>query len=70
MSNYIKNILNEVPPGMRGKATTPAASYLLETNQHCLKLTEDEAQFFHYTVAKLLFLCKRGVLISKQTLDL
>jgi hypothetical protein len=58
---------------MRDKATTPAASYyLFETNQYCPKLTEDEARFFHYfvakllfhffhhLVAKLLFLCNRG----------
>jgi hypothetical protein len=43
MTKYCENILNEVPPEMRGKATTPAASYLLETNQNCPKLTEDEA---------------------------
>jgi hypothetical protein len=36
MTNYIKNILREVPPGMRGKATTPASSYLFETNQHVI----------------------------------
>jgi hypothetical protein len=59
MTKYIENILNEVPPEMRGKATTPT-SYLFETNQHCPKLTEDEAQFFHYLVAK--------ILISRQPL--
>jgi hypothetical protein len=60
MTKYIENILIEVPPEMQDKATTPVASYLFETNQHCPKLTESEAQFFHYFVAKLLFLCKRG----------
>jgi hypothetical protein len=60
MTKYIESILNEVPPEMWGKATTAAAPYLFETNQHCPKLTEDEAQFFHYLIAKLSFLCKRG----------
>jgi hypothetical protein len=59
MTKYIENILNKVPPKMRGKATNPGASYLFETNQHCPKLTEDEAQFYHYLVSKLLFICKR-----------
>jgi hypothetical protein len=35
------------------KAKTPAASSLFETNQYCLNLTEEEAQFFHYLVATL-----------------
>jgi len=60
MRDYITRILDEVPPEMRGKATTPAATYLFDTNESCAKLSEEEARFFHYLVAKLLFLSKRG----------
>jgi hypothetical protein len=60
MREYISRILDEVPPEMRGRATSPAATYLFDTNDSCPKLTEEEARFFHYIVAKLLFLCKRG----------
>jgi Reverse transcriptase (RNA-dependent DNA polymerase) len=60
MKDYVKKILDKIPFEMKGKATTPAATYLFDVNCNCPKLTEDESQFFHYMVAKLLFLCKRG----------
>ena len=60
MREYISRILDEVPPEMRGKATTPAAAYLFDINESCAKLDEEQARFFHYVVAKLLFLSKRG----------
>jgi hypothetical protein len=61
MKVYVQKILDEIPFEMKGKATTPAASYLFDINDNCPKLTEYESQFFHYMVAKyLLFLCKRG----------
>ena len=59
MREYITKILDEVPPEMRGRATTPAAAYLFDINENCAKLTEEEARFFHYLVAKLLFLCNQ-----------
>jgi hypothetical protein len=62
-------MLIEAAPEIRGKPTTPAASYLAETNQHCPKSTEDEAQFFHYLAAKMLFLCKRRCLEIQTAIE-
>jgi hypothetical protein len=59
MREYITRILEEVPIVMRGRATTP--DYLFNTNEACMKLTEKkETRFFHYMVAKLWFLSKKG----------
>jgi len=46
MKEYILRILDEVPAEMRGRATTPAAVYLFNTNIKCAKLTETEARLF------------------------
>jgi hypothetical protein len=45
---------------MEGIATTPAASHLFQIRDESMKLDQEDAAFFHTTVAKLLFLCKRG----------
>jgi hypothetical protein len=57
---YITRLLEEVSVEMRRRATTPAAKYLFNTNEAFMKFTEKEARFFHYMVAKLLSLSKRG----------
>jgi hypothetical protein len=60
MRDYVSKILEELPKDMEGTATTPAASHLFQIRDESMKLDEEAAAFFHTTVAKLLFLCKRG----------
>jgi hypothetical protein len=45
---------------MDGTATSPAADYLFKIVDGIETLDETTSEFFHATVAKLLFLCKRG----------
>ena len=51
--------MEEVPYDMNGTAKTPAANHLLNVNDRAIKLQKDKADFFHYIVAKLLYLCRR-----------
>ena len=44
---------------MDGLATTPASSYLFNTDPGCKKLCKEQEQLFHHLVAKLLYLSKR-----------
>jgi hypothetical protein len=61
MTDYIKNILNEVPGDMDGVAATPAANHLFAVNEvDPVKLDPAGATTFHHIVAQLLFLCKRA----------
>ena len=60
MAKSIKAMLQDMPEDMNGWANTPAATHLFETNEDAKKLTEKEAQFFHTTTAKMLFMCKRA----------
>ena len=60
MREYIEKISEDFPKGYDGTATTPAASYLFEVNQHCKKLTNKQRDEFHHIVAQLLFLCKQA----------
>ena len=60
MVDYVKKMIDEVPPEMDGSAVTPAAPYLFEVSETAAKLPEKTAEFFHYLTAKLLFLCKRA----------
>eukprot|EP00957_Ditylum_brightwellii_P118003 9000008-Ditylum_brightwellii.AAC.1 len=60
MLDYIMNLLADLPEEYEGEAATPAANHLHEVNDDAEKLNEEEAQFFHHVVAKLLFLCKRA----------
>ena len=59
MTDYLKKILNDLPSKYQGRAITPAAKHLFEVNNTTRKLSEKDAQAFHTTVEKLLFLCKR-----------
>jgi len=43
---------------MEGLATTPASSYLFNTDPGCKKLWEEQGQLFHHLVAKSLYLSK------------
>jgi len=58
MYNYIDKMLEELPTKMGGLVTTPASSYLFNTDPGCKKLNNDEGQLFHHLVAKLLYLSK------------
>jgi hypothetical protein len=60
MTEYIKKIHDEMPEDMDGTATSPAAAYLFHIDENVENLDEATSEFFHATVAKLLFLCKRA----------
>jgi hypothetical protein len=60
MVDYVDKILEEMPKEMDGTATLPAAEYLFKIIDGVQTLDEPTSEFFHATVAKLLFLCKRG----------
>jgi hypothetical protein len=60
MRAYLTKIDEEMPEDMAGTATSPAAAYLFSIKEGVPDLDEPTAEFFHATVAKLLFLCKRG----------
>jgi hypothetical protein len=60
MIAYIIKILEEMPKDMDGTATLPAAEYLFKIVDGVELLNKATSEFFHATVAKLPFLCKRG----------
>jgi hypothetical protein len=60
MVDYVDKILAEIPKDMDGTATSPAAEYLFKIVDGVAALDDTTSEFFHATVAKLLFLCKRG----------
>jgi hypothetical protein len=53
-------VLDEMPKEMDGTATSPAGNFLFKIVEDIELLDEAISKFFHATVAKLLFLCKRG----------
>jgi len=55
---YIDKMLKELSTKMGGLVTTPASSYLFNTDPVCKKLCEDQGQLFHHWVAKLQYLSK------------
>jgi hypothetical protein len=60
MTAYVRRIHDKIPENMDGTATSPAAAYLFTIKEGIEDLDEEQKEFFHATVAKLLFLCKRG----------
>ena len=60
MREYVEKFLGEMPDEMDGTATTPAASHLFQMRSDAITLGDKKREFLHTTVAKLLFLCKRG----------
>jgi hypothetical protein len=60
MIEYLKKVLDEMPTEMDGTASSPAGAYLFKIVEGIELLDEDASKFFHATIAKLLFLCKRG----------
>ena len=60
MTQYIENILKEMPEDMAGESPTPAANHLFDVNPNQVPLNDTKKEFFHHVVAQLLFLCKRA----------
>jgi hypothetical protein len=60
MTSYVNKILDEMPEEMDGTATSPATAYMFQIVKGIEPLNETTSEFFHATVAKLLFLCERG----------
>jgi hypothetical protein len=60
MTNYVAKVLAEISKDMDGTATSPTADYLFRIVDRFESLDEPTSEFFHATVTKLLFLCKRG----------
>ena len=63
MDRYVMEILDEVPACAEFDriAATPAAEHLFDVNTDDPELLDEEtSQYFHTTMAKMLFLCKRA----------
>jgi len=61
MDDYIKKMLDELPPSMDGTAATPTGDHLFEVNKQNPEFLDDAmSDMFHTSVAKLLFLCKQA----------
>jgi hypothetical protein len=60
MTEYVGKILDKMPEDMDGTATSPVANHLFQIIDGIELLDEAKSDFFHATVAKLLFLCKPG----------
>jgi hypothetical protein len=60
MKDYAAKILDEMPKDIDGTATTPTADYLFQIIDGIKCLDKATSEFFHASVPKLLFLCKRG----------
>ena len=60
---YVIRLIQELPPDMKGTATSPVASHLFQVKE--LEDTElldsDLANDFHHFTAKLIFLAKRTI---------
>ena len=61
MDDYVQECIDKYKDEVRQKATTPAKGDLFDDDEGDLSelLAEDEAEKFHHTTAKLLFLSKR-----------
>jgi hypothetical protein len=60
MRKYLAKIIADMPEDMDGTASSPPADYLSTIKEGIEPLNQEKSEFFHATVAKLLFLCKRG----------
>jgi hypothetical protein len=61
MDDYVQDILEGAQEDMDGNTVDPAADHLFMVNQDNLsKLGQDDANYFHTMVAKMLFLSKRA----------
>ena len=60
MYDYLEDILVEAPDDMDGTAVTVASDHLFTVNPDCEKLDPETADYYHRTVARLLFASKRA----------
>ena len=62
MFKYLKNVIEEFPEIIRGRAATPAHDKLFEIRDEAeaKKLNKEQALAFHHTVAQLLFMAMRA----------
>ena len=60
MEAYVEKMLEDLPACFDGSATTPAAEHLFKVNEKAETLDKGNADLFHSTTAKILFLCKRA----------
>jgi DNA polymerase II large subunit len=60
MTDYIRNMLDELPDDFDGTATTPATSHLFKTRESAPKLNSGLSELLHSNVAKLLYLAQRA----------
>jgi hypothetical protein len=62
MINYLKNVINESPETITGRAATPAHDklFVIRDEEEARPLEEDQALAFHHTVAQLLFMATRA----------
>ena len=58
-TDYLKNILDDLPRKYLGKTITSAENHLFEVNKTTLKLSERDTQSLHTIVDKLMLLYKR-----------
>jgi len=58
MIKYLKNIINEFPKMIMGRAATPAHDklFVIRDEGEARKLGEEQALAFHHTMAQLLFM--------------
>jgi len=62
MINYLKNVINESPETITGRAATPAHDklFVIRDKEEARPLEEDQALAFHHTVAQLLIMATRA----------
>jgi hypothetical protein len=60
MTDYIENMLDELPDDFDGTVATPATSYLFKTRASAVKLNPELSELLHSNVAKLLYLAQRA----------
>jgi hypothetical protein len=60
MIDYLEGILSEMPSDIEGIARTPAQDDLFTVNESSPLLNVKDADFYHRTTARLLFVAKRA----------
>jgi hypothetical protein len=62
MIKYLKNVIEEFPEVIKGRAATPAHEklFVIRDEKDARKLSEEQALAFHHTVAQLLFMATRA----------
>jgi len=61
MFKYLRNVIDEFPELIKGRAATPAHDklFVIRDEKDARKLGEEQALAFHHTVAQLLFMATR-----------